>query len=296
VKRFLSLVPFLLLVSTLIPTVSLGYQQVILPELTERVVDLTGTLHSNDTAHIVQKLQDFEEKKGSQLVVVILPTSGDEVIEQFAIRLVEKWKIGREAIDDGVLLIIAKDDRKVRIEVAYGLEGAIPDALAKRIIEEIIVPQFKSGDFYHGIDQGVDAITSLIKGEQLPIPHENDKHPTASNGMAKYFTVLFPVAFILLTVINYFAKKKLGKKKGAFVTPIILFLLGWWFVNMIGGVMVALFSLVFLNIPGGRGGRYSGGRYYGSGSSGSYNIGGGGSGAFSGSGGSFGGGGASGSW
>ena len=295
-KRFLSLAFALSsLVITLIPSVSFGYQQVNLPELNSRVTDLTGTLHGNEANHITSKLETLQSVKGSQLVVVVIPTTGDEDIAQYAIRLAEEWQIGRDKIDDGVILLVAKDDRKVRIEVAYGLEGAIPDALAKRIIEEIIVPQFRSGDFYHGIDQGVDAIISLINGEQLPVPHEDDIHPTASNGMTKYLTIIFPFAFIFLTVINYFAKKKLGQKKGAFVTPIILLLIGWWFINIIGGMLVAVFSLIFLNIPGGRGGggtRYGGGRYYGG--SGGYSIGGGG--GFSGGGGSFGGGGASGGW
>jgi len=296
VKRFLSLVFFLSTFTlTLIPSVSFGYQQVNLPELSSRMTDLTNTLHGNEVDHISSKLETLQSVKGSQLVVVVIPTTGDEDIAQYAIRLAEEWQIGRKKIDDGVILLIAKDDRKVRIEVAYGLEGAIPDALAKRIIEEIIVPQFRSGDFYHGIDQGIDAIISLINGEQLPVPHQDDIHPTASNGMAKYLTVIFPFAFIFLTVINYFAKKKLGQKKGAFITPIILFIVGWWFINIIGGMLVALFSLIFLNIPGGRSGgsRYGGGRYYGSG--GGYSIG-GGSGGFSGGGGSFGGGGASGGW
>lgn len=258
------------------------------------MTDLTGTLHTNEIEHITSKLESLEKIKGSQLVVVIIPSTKEETIEQYGIRLAEKWKIGRGEIDDGVLLIVAKKDRKVRIEVAYGLEGAIPDAYAKRIIEEIIIPQFRSGDFYHGIDQGVDAIISLVNGEKLPMPHEDELYPTASNGLSKYLTIVFPFAFILLTVINYFAKKKLGKKKGAFVTPLLLFLAGWWFINVIGGLLVAVFSLIFLNIPGGKlgGGRYRGGRYYGS--SGSYNIGGGS--GFSGGGGSFGGGGASGSW
>jgi uncharacterized protein len=296
VKRFLSsvnLLPALLIL--LITTQSFGYQEVELPELNTRVTDLTGTLHANEIDHIAIKLASLEKIKGSQLVVVVIPTTGDETIEQYGIRLAEKQKIGRDKIDDGVLLIVAKKDRKVRIEVGYGLEGAIPDAYSKRIIEEIIVPQFQSGDFYHGIDQGVDAITSLINGEKLPMPHEDELHPTAAKGLSKYLTIIFPFAFILLTVINYFAKKKLGRKKGAFITPILLFLAGWWFINVIGGLLVAVFSLIFLNIPGGRlgVGKYRGGRYYGS--TGSYNIG-GGSAFGGGGGGSFGGGGASGSW
>ena len=294
-KRFLSSrLPLLAVFFCAFLSDAYSYQTIDLPELDKRVTDLSGTLHGNESNHIDTKLKSLESSKGSQLVLLILPTTGDETIEQFGIRLAEKWKIGRQNIDDGVILIVAKDDRKVRIEVGYGLEGAIPDALAKRIIEEIIVPQFRSGDFYHGIDQGVDAIISLVNGEQLPMPQEDDIHPAESNGMGKYLTVLFPVAFILLTVINYFSKKKLGKLKGSFVAPIILFIIGWWFINIAGGLIVAVFSLIFLNIPGGRGGGgYSGGRYHGR--SGSYSIG-GGSGGFSGGGGSFGGGGASGSW
>ena len=294
-NRFLSSTLLLSAIILLcIPIVSFAFQEVELPDLKSRVTDLTGTLHENEIEHIATKLESLENMKGSQVSVLIIPSTKPETIEQYSIRLVENWKIGREKIDDGVLLIIAKKDRKVRIEVGYGLEGAIPDAYSKRIIEEIIIPQFRSGDFYHGIDQGIDAIISLVNGEKLPMPQEGELHPSSGKGISKYFTIIFPFAFILLTVINYFAKKKLGKKKGAFVTPLLLFLLGWWFVNVIVGLFIAVFSLIFLNIPGGKlgSGRYRGGRYYGG--SGSYNIGGGS--GFSGGGGSFGGGGASGSW
>ena len=137
-----------------------------------------ATLSQGEQAQLEQKLAAFEQKKGSQIALLIVPTTQPEDIAQYAIRVVEKWKIGREKIDDGVLVLVAKDDRKLRIEVGYGLEGAIPDLYAKRIISEVISPKFKQGDFYGGLDSGVDKLIGLIDGEALPTP----KQPT-SGGM-----------------------------------------------------------------------------------------------------------------
>lgn len=144
-----------------------------LPELTGRVVDTTATLSASEKEQLNATLEQLERDTGSQLVVVIVPTTGAEAIEQYSIRLAEEWKIGREGVDDGVILLVAKEDRKLRIEVGYGLEGAIPDAGANRIIDEFIVPEFKRGNFYDGIAAGVDALAILIRGEDLPPPEES---------------------------------------------------------------------------------------------------------------------------
>ena len=146
---------------------------VAIPELSSRVTDLTQTLSPAEQAQLEQKLAAFEQKKGSQIALLILPTTQPEDIAQYSIRVVEKWKIGRDKVDDGVLVLIAKDDRKMRIEVGYGLEGAIPDLYAKRIISEVIGPKFKQGDFYGGLDAGVDKIVGLIEGELLPEPTQD---------------------------------------------------------------------------------------------------------------------------
>ena len=143
---------------------------VAVPPLSGRVVDQTGTLSSGDIASLKQTLKDLEARKGSQIAVLIVPTTDAETIEQFSIRVAEAWKIGRKKIDDGALLVIAKNDRHLRIEVGYGLEGALTDATTKRIIDEDITPKFKSGDFAGGVSAGVDRMIRVIDGEKLPAP------------------------------------------------------------------------------------------------------------------------------
>ena len=143
---------------------------VAIPVLSSRVTDLTQTLSQTEQAQLEQKLAAFEAKKGSQIAVLVVPTTQPEDIAQYSLRVVEKWKIGREKTDDGVLVLIAKDDRKMRIEVGYGLEGAIPDLYAKRIISEVIGPKFKQGDFAGGLNDGVDKLIGLVDGEALPAP------------------------------------------------------------------------------------------------------------------------------
>ena len=137
---------------------------------TQRVTDLTSTLDAGQIQALEAKLAAFESRKGSQIAVLLVPSTQPETIEQYGIRVVDSWKLGRKGVDDGVLLLIAKDDRKLRIEVGYGLEGALNDATAKRIVSEIIGPDFKRGEFYAGIDAGVDAIIKVVEGEPLPPP------------------------------------------------------------------------------------------------------------------------------
>src|ERR1051325_6999162 len=143
---------------------------VAVPPLTGRVVDRTATLGSSDIASLDRTLRDFETRKGSQIAVLIVPTTQPETIEQFSIRVAEAWKIGRKKIDDGAILVVAKNDRHLRIEVGYGLEGALTDVTSRRIIDEIITPKFRTGDFGGGISDGVDRLITVIDGEPLPIP------------------------------------------------------------------------------------------------------------------------------
>ena len=149
-----------------------AWAQVPVPDLSQRVTDLTATLSAEQVSALENKLAAFEAKQGSQIAVLIVPTTQPEDIAQFGIRVADAWKIGRKNVDDGVILIVAKDDRKLRLEVGYGLEGAIPDAVAKRVIAETITPYFKSGDFAGGIDAGVTQLIGLIEGESLPAPSE----------------------------------------------------------------------------------------------------------------------------
>ena len=140
------------------------------PPLKARVTDLTGTLNIQQTAELEARIAAFEARRGSQIAVLLLPTTRPEEIEQYSIRVAEAWKIGRKKVDDGLILVVAKDDRALRIEVGYGLEGAIPDSLARRVIDEKITPRFRAGDFYGGVRDGVDQLIKLAEGEKLPPP------------------------------------------------------------------------------------------------------------------------------
>src|SRR4051812_29275603 len=144
--------------------------QVPVPPLTGAVVDTTGTLTADQQRNLDSELRAFSDQRGSQIAVLIVPTTQPEQIEQFGIRVAEAWKIGRKKIDDGAIVIVAKNDRTVRIEVGYGLEGVIPDAVAKRIVDERIVPRFRNGDFYGGIKDATDTLMKLVQGEKLPEP------------------------------------------------------------------------------------------------------------------------------
>ena len=158
-----------------------------IPDLHARVTDLTNTLDPWQKDSLESALQTLEKRKGSQLGVLIVPTTQPEDIAQFSIRVFDAWKLGRKGIDDGALLIVAKNDHRVRIEVARGLEGAIPDAAAARIIREYITPKFRADDFYGGIHDATDALTKLIDGEQLPAPAARHSADLGVAGMVAFF-------------------------------------------------------------------------------------------------------------
>ncbi|MGX7743537.1 TPM domain-containing protein [Rhodopseudomonas parapalustris] len=276
---------------------------VAVPALTGRVVDQTGTLSEGAIARLDQKLKAFEARKGSQIAVLIVPTTQPEAIEQFSIRVAEAWKIGRKKVDDGAILLVAKGDRKLRIEVGYGLEGALPDVTAKRIIDEVITPKFKAGDFEGGIEAGVDRMMSVIDGEPLPAP-EPQHEWSAPESMDELTGWAIPLFFGTL-VLNGFLKALLGRAAasavGGVLVGVVALLFGLtWYIALVAGFAAFLLTL-FIDTFGGptisSGGRRgsSGGTWSG-GSSGSSWSSGSSSGGFSGGGGSFGGGGASGSW
>lgn len=284
---------FVLICFIFLSNITLAQDYVAIPELKQRVTDLTQTISSNDLDYLEDKLARFEETKGSQIAVLILSSTKPEEIEQFSIRVAEKWKIGRGGVDDGVLMVVAMDDRKLRIDVGYGLEGAIPDIYAKRIIENIITPEFRHGQFATGINKGLDAVMDLINGEDLPMVTKKNYKPKSS---AKNFSIgLIVFVLILLSAIKAMIKKSSMK----FIVALVLaILLAWLMANVIMGIFSFIVSLfvLFSNSTGGRGGGgYYGGGYYG-GSGGGFSSGGGGFGGFSGGGGGFGGGGASGGW
>lgn len=258
--------------------------EVAVPALTARVTDLTGTLAPEQRDALVSRLQEYESQKGTQIAVLIVPTTQPEAIEQYSIRVVEQWKLGRKGVDDGVLLLVAKDDRKLRIEVGYGLEGVLPDAIAKRIIAEDISPHFKQGDFYGGIVAGITRITGVLQGETLPPPRQGESSsPLADN----YFIILFIAALIGGGLL----RSMLGRFPGALVNGGLIGLAAMWLgggliIAIIIGI-IAFFIALFQGISRGHGGGFGGG-YGGGGHSGG--------GGFSGGGGGFGGGGASGDW
>ena len=258
-----------------------------IPELSSRVTDLTQTLSAPEQAQLEQKLAAFEAKKGSQIALLIVSSTQPEEIEQYAIRVVEKWKIGREKVDDGVLVLIAKDDRKMRIEVGYGLEGAIPDLYAKRIISEVISPQFKQGNFYGGLDAGVDKIIGLVDGEPLPAPANTQTRGMGLMDMLPIllFGGLITGLFLRSMFGTFFGSALNGGLVGGVVT-----ILG---VALGGAAVLGIIAFFITMMLGGRGmNGYSGGIPTGGGGW----SGGGSSSSWGGGGGGFGGGGASGDW
>jgi len=264
-----------------------AWADVPIPPLSARVTDLTGTLSAQQKGELESRIAAFEAKRGSQIAVLMLPTTKPEEIEQFSIRLAEAWKIGRKKVDDGLILVVAKEDRRVRIEVGYGLEGAIPDALARRIIDERITPRFKAGDFHGGIRDGVDQLIRLAEGEKLPEPAER----TASRGDRDPVSALFEYAvpaLFFIVIAGGILKLLLGRVMGSIATGALLGLAALLLLNVIAAIVAAVmgFLFAFANTGTGRGG---GGWSSSGGSSSS-------SGGFGGGGGSFGGGGASGRW
>jgi uncharacterized protein len=281
---------FVAIVFSLVVTVGAGmraHADEPVPTLTARVTDETGTLSEAQKTALEETLRDFEAKKGAQIVVLLVPTTSPETIEQYAIRVVEQWKIGRKQVDDGVLLIVAKNDRTLRIEVGYGLEGVLTDATSRRIIDETIVPRFRQGDFYGGIFAGVENIMRVVSGEPLPAPTERQSE---SGGLGP----LLPVLFLLTVVAGGLLRALLGRLPGAAVTGGLVGFLAWLLSGAILVAVAAGIVALGVTLVGGGMGAYVGGRFLGSGNGkfgdrSSRDI-------FRGGGGGFGGGGASGRW
>ena len=268
------------------------------PPLTARVTDTTGTLTAEQKAALEAKLAAFEREKGAQVAVLMVPTTEPEDIAQYSIRVVDAWKLGRAQPDDGVLLLVAKDDRRLRIEVGYGLEGALPDAIASRIIREIITPRFRQNDYYGGIDAGVDRILGVIRGEALPPPDERWQ----GEGLAGRGVQLLPMLFFGVLIFSGILRAIFGRGFGSLLTGgaigvIVYVALAALGISVVAGVGAWLLSLFLSALGGGKwssGPRHGGwGGGWGGGGFGGGGFGGGG---FGGGGGGFGGGGASGRW
>jgi uncharacterized protein len=271
-----------------------AYGDVAVPPLKAHVTDLTGTLSAPQIQTLESRLSDFERGKGSQIAVLMLPSTEPETIEQYSIRVAEAWKIGRARVDDGVILVVAKNDRNLRVEVGRGLEGAIPDAVAKRVVSDVITPHFRSGDFYGGIAAGTDALMKLIEGEGLPAPRSG----VIINGVHRPidFQTIF-LLFVALVLTDAIFRRLFGRVIGAGISGGIVGAIVWLGAGVlafavIGGLIGFVIALV--NGLGSRRGSWSSGGWPGGGWSGGGGFGGGG--GFSGGGGGFSGGGASGSW
>jgi len=271
-------------------------QQVAVPPLTARVTDLTGTFTQTQRDALERRLAEFETRKGSQIAVLVLPTTQPETVEQYAIRVAEQWKLGRKGVDDGALLVVAMDDRALRIEVGYGLEGALSDLVANRIVEDIVVPHFKRADFVGGIEAGVDAMIRVVDGEPLPAPAPG---PAPGRGEGSRLEMLLMIGFVLVFVGGGILRAIIGRVPAALAIGGATGFIAWTLLASLGlaagvGAVAFLFTLLAGAVrhagrasrggwpPGGFGGGGFGGL--------------GGGGGWSGGGGGFGGGGASGRW
>lgn len=291
------------LLAALLGLIGSAFAQNLLAVPERRIVsDLTGTLDAQQQSALTEKLRALETRKGSQVAVLIVPTTEPETIEQYALRVSDTWKLGRKGVDDGALLVIAKNDRKLRIETRYGLEGPMPDAVAKRIIAEVITPLFKHGDFYGGIDAGVDRMVKVVDGEPLPAPQ-----PQGYNDDS--WLSALPIVIMLAFVSGAIFRAIFGRFFGSIIAGGVTGLITWVILSVMGvaaiaGILAFLFNLLAGAVSpmngwsnrgrgggmgggwGGWGGGYGGGGW-GGGSSGDFGGGGGGMG---------GGGGASGEW
>ncbi len=262
-----------------------------IPVLNAHVVDTAHVLKPEQAASLEQRLVAFEQAHGSQIVVLTVSTTQPEGLEAYANRVFESWKLGRKQHNDGILLLVAAQDRRLRIETGYGLEGAIPDAVAKRIVSEIIAPKFRSGDAYGGLDAGVAQIEKLIQGEQLPPPVRRSGQQTRPDaasqpGGGSSLSEILMFGMVAATIAGSFLCLLLGRFVGGLVTgglvgALIWFMSGSLLLMIAAGVLVFFYLL----ITGGHGGIFLGGGGLG-----------GGGGGWGGGGGRSGGGGASGGW
>lgn len=257
------------------------------PALNTRVTDLANVIDASAEAALETRLAELEQRTGSQAAVLVVESTAPEAIEQYSIRVVDRWQLGRADHDDGVLILLAVRDRAVRIEVGYGLEGALPDALASRIIYNMMTPRFAEANYAAGINAGFDAIEAAIAGEELPAP-------VAEKNYGSQIGQMFPLLLFVAIAVGGILKSVLGALPGAAATGGIAGLIAWFFVGVLGTAALVAFMVFVFSLLSASGSRsWSAGRGFGGGFGGGFGRGGGG---FGGGGGSFGGGGASGRW
>jgi len=264
------------------------------PALSARVTDLAATLSAGDRQALEAKLAAFERATGAQIAVLIVPTTEPEPIEAYSIRVADAWKVGRKGRDDGVLFLVAKDDRRMRLEVGYGLEGMITDAIARRIIAEDVAPKFRGGNFAAGIDAGVDRIVAIVEKGDLAPPEQRSSTQRGAAGIDWGMVAI--LALVVLPAVGGVLKAIFGKVGGATVGSAFAGGLAWWVLGSLAlaavAAVIAWFAILIFGGAGSTlGGRRGGGVWIPSGGGGGM-----GGGGWSGGGGGFGGGGASGNW
>src|SRR4249920_1760598 len=244
------------------------------PPLKGRVTDLTGTLSAEQVANLERPLAAFEARKGSQIAILMLPSTKPEAIEQYAIRVADAWKVGRKQVDDGLIIVVAKDDHKLRIEVGYGLEGVIPDIVARRVIRETMAPHFVDGDFYGGLRAGTEQLMKLVDGEKLPPPPAQGTQPPQRGPDLQS---LFVILLVVIVVVGGILTKVLGRFFGSAATGgvagfVALAVAGTMFAAVAAGILAFFLTLLLGGVggalAGGRRGGWGGGRWIGGGTSG----------------------------
>ena len=269
------------------------------PPLSAHVTDLTGTLAEPERARLESKLVAFEDKSGAQMAVLVVPTTQPEPVEAYSLRVADAWKVGRKGRDDGVLLLVAKNDKRLRLEVGYGLEGLIPDAIAKRIVAEDVAPKFREGRYAAGIEAGVDRVVAIVEKGELPPPEKRASQKRGGAGGLDWGTILI-LALVVVPAVGGVLKSIFGKLGGATVGGALAGGIVWWVIGSIAlAVGAAAVAWIAILLFGGLGGLMGAGRRGGPGfiPTGGWGGGGGGlGGGWSGGGGGFGGGGASGNW
>ena len=280
-------------------TLALAQDVLPVPALTGRVIDQSGTLKPDQVAALSAKLQSIEERRGTQIVVLMVPSTLPEDIAAYAQRVADSWKIGRRDVGDGLLIVVAKNDRRIRIEVAKALEGAVPDAAAGRIINEQIAPAFKANDYAGGLNLAIDRLEQRIAGEGLPAPAPRSGGAGSPRGGFDIQDLAI-FLFVGVPILGGILKGIFGRKLGSLLTGGAVGGIGWFLTASVliaaGAGLIALLLVGVMGIGGGRGSRMgSGGPIIWGGGGGGFG-GGGGGGFSSGGGGDFGGGGASGRW